>query len=41
MAIVETQMVTLPDVFLPYMVMKSGATLAEEVKKDPQFLLGN
>lgn len=40
MALVETQMVTPGQVFLPYMVMKDGKTLSEKLIKDPQFLLG-
>jgi hypothetical protein len=41
MAIVETRMVEIGDVFLPYMVMKGGKTLAEQVRSDPKFLLGD
>ena len=41
MAIVETRMVDVSDVFLPYAVMKGGKTLAETVKTDPGFLLGD
>lgn len=41
MALVETQMVTTAQVFLPYAVMKSGKTLAETVAENPQFLLGS
>lgn len=40
MALVETQMVTTRDVFLPYAVMKDGRTLAQHVQSDPSFLLG-
>lgn len=41
MALVETQMVTTAEVFLPYAVMKSGQTLSEHVSNNPQFLLGD
>lgn len=40
MALVETQMVTTQEVFLPYAVMRDGRTLAEHVESDPKFLLG-
>lgn len=40
MAIVETKMVTLPQVFLPYAVNKDGKTLYEIVAENPQLLLG-
>lgn len=40
LAMVEVNMVTLPQVFLPYAVMKSGQTLSEHVTQNPQFLLG-
>lgn len=40
MALVETQMVTTQDVFLPYLVLAGGKTLAETVAADPKFLLG-
>ena len=40
MALVETQMVTTAQVFLPYAVMKDGRTLSEHVETDPGFLLG-
>lgn len=39
MALVETQMVTTAQVFLPYVIMQDGKTLAEKVAEDPQFLL--
>lgn len=39
MALVETQMVTTTEVFLPYAVMKNGKTLAEGVIENPQLLL--
>ena len=40
LAMVEVNMVTLPQVFLPYAVMRSGQTLSEHVIQNPQFLLG-
>ena len=40
MALLETQMVSTQDVFLPYAVMQDGSTLAERVRESPQFLLG-
>jgi hypothetical protein len=40
MALVETQMVTTRDVFLPYAVMRDGRTLAQHVQTNPGFLLG-
>lgn len=41
MALVETQMVTTAQVFLPYAVMRSGKTLSEQIAEKPEFLLGN
>ena len=41
MALVETRMVTVPQVFLPYTVMRDGRTLSETVAHDPKFLLGD
>ena len=41
MALVETQMVTTAEVFLPYAVMKDGRTLAQHAQTDPSFLLGD
>lgn len=41
MALVEINMVTIPQVFLPYAIMRDGRTLAEHVESDPKFLLGN
>lgn len=41
LALVEINMVTLPQVFLPFAVMKDGRTLAEHVEANPGFLLGN
>lgn len=40
MALVETQMVTTQQVFLPYAVMKDGHTLYEKIVSD-NFLLGD
>lgn len=41
MALVDTQMVEMRSIFLPYTVMKDGKTLAEHVEDNPNFLLGN
>lgn len=41
MALFETQMVELPQVFLPFAVGKDGRTLFEKVAENPQFLLGD
>lgn len=41
MALVDTAMVRTEEVFMPYMVMKDGQTLAEKMQTNPQFLLGN
>lgn len=41
MAIVATNMVTLPQVFLPYAVNRDGKTLYEIVANNPQLLLGD
>lgn len=40
MAFIESENVTLPQVFLPYAVTKSGDTLFEQVVKNPNNLLG-
>lgn len=40
MALVECQMVTTQEVFLPYAVMQDGRTLSEHVESNPGFLLG-
>lgn len=40
MALVETQMAKTEEVFLPYMVMRNGQTLAANIQTNPQFLLG-
>ena len=39
--LVETQMVTTAEVFLPYAVMKDGRTLAQHAHSDPGFLFGD
>jgi len=39
LALVEINMVTVPQVFLPYTIMANGSTLAENIEKNPQFLL--
>lgn len=41
MALVETQMVTTQQVFLPYAVMRDGRTLTEHVAQNPALLLGD
>lgn len=41
LAMVEVNMVTIPQVFLPYAIMKDGRTLSEQVTSNPQFLLDN
>jgi hypothetical protein len=41
LALVEVNMVTVPQVFLPYAIMKDGRTLSEHVSDDPNFLLGD
>jgi hypothetical protein len=41
MALVETQMVTTAQVFLPYAVMKDGRTLTQHIETNPGFLLGD
>lgn len=39
LALVEVNMVTIPQIFLPYTIMSDGRTLAEHVDTNPQFLL--
>lgn len=39
LSLVEVNMVTIPQVFLPYTIMRDGRTLAEKVSEDPKFLL--
>lgn len=41
LALVEVNMVTIPQIFLPYAIMPNGQTLAEHMEKNPGFLLGN
>lgn len=41
MALVETQMVTTQQVFLPYAIMRDGRTLSEGIVENPNLLLGN
>lgn len=41
MAIVETKMVKVEQVFLPYAIMRDGQTLSDKILNDPQFLLDN
>lgn len=41
LALVEVNMVTIPQVFLPYAIMKDGKTLSEHVAANPSFLLGD
>lgn len=41
LALVEVNMVTVPQVFLPYTIMKDGRTLSEHAAADPNFLLGD
>jgi hypothetical protein len=41
LALVEVNMVTVPQIFLPYMMMSDNRTLAEHVATDPKFLLGD
>lgn len=40
LAILETKMVTTPQLFLPYAVTNNGETLYERVAQNPQMLLG-
>ena len=40
LAMVEVKMVTVPQVFLPYAIMKDNRTLSEHIESDPGFLLG-
>lgn len=39
LALVEVNMVTIPQVFLPYTITSDGRTLSEKVADNPQFLL--
>lgn len=40
MAMLDTQMVQMAEVFFPYIVHKSGGTLFEYISKNPKLLLG-
>lgn len=40
LALVEVNMTTVPQIFLPYAIMKDDRTLSEHVADDPTFLLG-
>ena len=40
LALVEINMVTLPQIFLPYAIMSDGRTLSEHIESDPSLLLG-
>jgi hypothetical protein len=40
MALVEVNMATVPQIFLPYVITRDGRTLAEKVFDEPEFLLG-
>lgn len=39
LALVEVNMTTIPQIFLPYAIMRDGRTLSEHVESDPKFLL--
>lgn len=41
LALIQTQMVSTVEVFLPYAVTKNGKTVFETMVDNPQFLLGN
>lgn len=41
LALVEINMVTVPQVFLPYAITKDGRTLSEKMAENPEFLLGD
>lgn len=41
LALVEVNMTTVPQVFLPYAITKDGRTLAERMDDDPRLLLGD
>lgn len=40
LALVEVNMVTIPQVFLPYVLTKDGKTLSEKISENPTLLLG-
>lgn len=39
LALVEVNMVSLPQIFLPFTIMKNGNTLSENIDADPGFLI--
>lgn len=41
LALVEVNMVTVPQVFLPYAITRDGRTLAEKMNDEPGLLLGD
>ena len=41
MAIVEAQLVDMAEVFLPYLITKSGNTLYHDIQKNPTLFLGD
>lgn len=41
LALVATRQAKIQHVFLPYLIMKGGKTLAETIETDPGFLLGD
>lgn len=41
LALVEVNMVTIPQVFLPYAITRDGRTLSEKLSEDPGLLLGD
>lgn len=40
LALLETKMVTMPQLFLPYAVGHNGQTLYQHIAENPQFLIG-
>ncbi len=41
LALVEINMATIPQIFLPYTMMKDGRTLSEHIESNPGMLLGD
>jgi len=41
LTLVEINMVSIPQVFLPYAIMRDGKTLGEHMESDPNFLLNS
>lgn len=41
LGLVEVNMATVPQIFLPYAIMRDGRTLSEHIESDPSFLLGD